>query len=1031
MDGTIAAPGQIVRIADSARAGKRQGGRIHSATTTVVTVDAAPTVAVGDSLTCTMPTGVTETHTVSAVSGNDITVGSAFSVAPETESAWVVESSTLAAQTFRVISVLEDGQGPDLSFTITALAHNASKFDNIDTGAPLTIPNVTAIPPSSQPGPATVTLSSAAVAGQVLASTLLTVQWDATPDAIYYEVDWQKDNGDWLSMGRQYGLSADISHVIPGAYVARVRAVNGSGIGSVPTVSAAYTVADQTLAPGFVADLGADAAAAQAAADAANAALADIASDNLLTPGEKPVVIRDTNVITTEQAGIDAQATAYAITTQKTAYDTAVSALTSYLATLTAPVLWSNLTGNTTIVGATFRQKFADVYTTRQALLNAIYAAAKSKADTAKAAADAAQATANTAAANAPAVINGQFKDGTAGWTFDSPPGFYQETGANSPDSACNTYLVRQGQAGTPTTVARNQGYVAVQPGQTVTAAACLKSLSANAGAFARVRISWRDANHTELSVTQADVTVGPGGTYLQAVSRAVGQAPANAQFAHFEIIYSSHTSGYFSTTSCNMALQVAGLGEVPDGGGYIRGIVSSTSETVDNSDFEASTSLPPPGWVASGATLTYLTSTNAYSGSQSLSVNASAQYGNATSTKRYPAAPGDQFLISGYTVAHTGTANIVLAFFDKTGAFISGDGPSNSVFGWVFGSKQVTAPAGSVYALILLQNTGASGGDAWFDQIRLSRIRSLDTEVADGPTYGRTSQADLYSSGGVNRVGLRISGSGQRLGDMRNQVMVGVGNYGAGWSGGSITYSATTTSATITAAASNLRLGSSSLSYSASSVTVSGSAGTTATYYLYYDDDGYTGGAKTLNATTSQLTTISADGRVLVGTVAVTFPTSGTGGGSGGQGCPVRTARVVRRTLGGEEEIAAGAVAVGDRLKIIDPVTGATRWGLVTMSRPAYVDCVRVVQQGGVALSCSVTAPLGCSDGVATLAPDSLGRPVTGLDAGALTRGEIVHVASIGKCWVQHITCEDDFFLAGDQPGRYLAHHNLKPLNP
>lgn len=44
----------------------------------------------------------------------------------------------------------------------------------------------------------------------------------------------------------------------------------------------------------------ADAAAAQEDADAANAKLADIASDNLLTPGEKPVVIRDYNVITTE-----------------------------------------------------------------------------------------------------------------------------------------------------------------------------------------------------------------------------------------------------------------------------------------------------------------------------------------------------------------------------------------------------------------------------------------------------------------------------------------------------------------------------------------------------------------------------------------------------------------------------------------------------------------------------------------------------------------------------------------------------------
>jgi len=96
LDGTIAAPGQIIRIADSARAGKRQGGRISSATTTVVTLDSAPTVAIGDTLTCTMPSGITETHTVSAVAGNVITT-SAFSTAPLPESAWVVESTALAA----------------------------------------------------------------------------------------------------------------------------------------------------------------------------------------------------------------------------------------------------------------------------------------------------------------------------------------------------------------------------------------------------------------------------------------------------------------------------------------------------------------------------------------------------------------------------------------------------------------------------------------------------------------------------------------------------------------------------------------------------------------------------------------------------------------------------------------------------------------------------------------------------------------------------------------------------------------------
>ncbi|MEJ7745919.1 MAG: hypothetical protein WKF61_04020 [Luteimonas sp.] len=122
-----------------------------------------------------------------------------------------------------------------------------------------------------------------------------------------------------------------------------------------------------------------NAAAAQTAATnaaneaaAASAKLADIASDSVLTPGEKPVVIGNRDTIVAEQAGIEAQATAFWITTEKTNYSAAITALTAYLATLITPVSWNVLTGNTDIVGATFRVKFGDVYSTRQLLLNKI-----------------------------------------------------------------------------------------------------------------------------------------------------------------------------------------------------------------------------------------------------------------------------------------------------------------------------------------------------------------------------------------------------------------------------------------------------------------------------------------------------------------------------------------------------------------------------------------------------------------------------------------------------------------------------------
>lgn len=138
-----------------------------------------------------------------------------------------------------------------------------------------------------------------------------------------------------------------------------------------------YGAAEESLAA--VTDYTYTVSGAQVQNNAGAAALTGItsaASDNILSASEKPPIIQDYTVITSEQSGLDAQATSYSVTTEKTAYDAAITALTAYLATLTAPTLWSNVAGDTTIVGTTFRSKFADVYTAKQTLANRIAAVA-------------------------------------------------------------------------------------------------------------------------------------------------------------------------------------------------------------------------------------------------------------------------------------------------------------------------------------------------------------------------------------------------------------------------------------------------------------------------------------------------------------------------------------------------------------------------------------------------------------------------------------------------------------------------------
>lgn len=145
-------------------------------------------------------------------------------------------------------------------------------------------------------------------------------------------------------------------------------AAQGTATTGVTNAATAQTTANTAVTNAATAQATANTAVTSAAT--ANTAIANIGSDSILSPSEKPSIAQDYAVITSEQAGIAARATAYSITTEKTAYDSAVSALTTYLGGLTG---WNTIPGgDVAIVGATFRSKFADVYTTRQTVLNKI-----------------------------------------------------------------------------------------------------------------------------------------------------------------------------------------------------------------------------------------------------------------------------------------------------------------------------------------------------------------------------------------------------------------------------------------------------------------------------------------------------------------------------------------------------------------------------------------------------------------------------------------------------------------------------------
>mgnify|MGYP003120500808 FL=1 len=158
--GIILRPGQVVDIADPVRAGVRRSGRVRSATTTQLTVDSSTnlsvSVATSDNdpkVSVMLPSGIAETRSIPAggiqpqANGTaTIDVTSAFSQAPTAGSVFLVQTSDIQSQQFRVVSVTETEDGV---YGVSAAAYNATIYDAVESDNELTnrdITNLSAVP---------------------------------------------------------------------------------------------------------------------------------------------------------------------------------------------------------------------------------------------------------------------------------------------------------------------------------------------------------------------------------------------------------------------------------------------------------------------------------------------------------------------------------------------------------------------------------------------------------------------------------------------------------------------------------------------------------------------------------------------------------------------------------------------------------------------------------------------------------------------------------------------------------------------
>ena len=234
-DGVYIYPGSIIQTTDPNRSGVRFGGRILdvNASSDQITIDSTVTIESGKTyqLTCQLPDGTLETRDITNSPGDVtvLTLGTAFSDMPQTQSIWILVASDLVPELWRVISVTEVEKG---KLEISALAHNPSKYDAIELGLtlqPLPTTYLSSVP--DQPIDLAVE-ESLYLAALGVVGVKAQISWQSTSPR--FLVSYRRENENWIQI-ETHNTSIEILGLSSGIYDFSVVAITPLGIRSSAT----------------------------------------------------------------------------------------------------------------------------------------------------------------------------------------------------------------------------------------------------------------------------------------------------------------------------------------------------------------------------------------------------------------------------------------------------------------------------------------------------------------------------------------------------------------------------------------------------------------------------------------------------------------------------------------------------------------------------------------------------------------------------------------------------------------------------
>jgi len=263
--GIVVRPGSVIEINDPVRAGARRGGRVVAATTTTITIDALeqtglPVLNDNPTISVILSDGTVEVGsisdftdavlTVNSVTKPDGTTASAFTSAPNVNSPYLISSTTLQTQLFRVIQVEEQD---DINYVITALSYVEGKYAFIEDGTALPTRSISILNQPASP-PSALTVSEQTVVINSIARSKLIVDWQPQVGVTQYLVNYRIENGNYVS---QVVFSSDFEllDTVKGTYTIQVFSYNARGEISANPTETTFTAQGKTALPDNVQNL--------------------------------------------------------------------------------------------------------------------------------------------------------------------------------------------------------------------------------------------------------------------------------------------------------------------------------------------------------------------------------------------------------------------------------------------------------------------------------------------------------------------------------------------------------------------------------------------------------------------------------------------------------------------------------------------------------------------------------------------------------------------------------------------------------